>query len=459
MYTPSIFPSQASPSRNTPIKNPSGSNGPNGSSREAQDAARVAVRDLLQRSQAFSALDENKRRELANNLVQIGTYLAEPDGVRLPNDKQAPAVRALATPVSSSRSRSAGNNTNGDGVFSAQAAREGAAVAGALLDAVNFPEFVSGLIDGVFHSIVQSSIQQMEAYAKMVADVAKSMNDFRDDNTTQNQGRDHLISKFPDIFELTVDTGDFGAFGDDGNTAAAGPRVAVREGVNETAALERINRELPVGDRPLTRLDDEVVEAALVPAARTQLATGRQQLLATMVMLGINRIVVTDGKISAKVMYEFKARDNMQFKRSAQQFDYGDQYSTTSSGENETDSQGGERTRSYNKDGGESSVRDGSYYSKGTYKNTSQPVLKLASASQTSINASLDTKASLMGAVEVNFKSDYLPLDKIATPEAMAQIQMNAQPGMVSSLAKNRPASNAPATATPNTPASTPPSQ
>jgi len=299
----------------------------------------------------------------------------------------------------------------------------------------------------------------MEAYAKMVADVAKSMNDFRDDNTTQNQGRDHLISKFPDIFELTVDTGDFGAFGDDGNTAAAGPRVAVREGVNETAALERINRELPVGDRPLTRLDDEVVEAALVPAARTQLATGRQQLLATMVMLGINRIVVTDGKISAKVMYEFKARDNMQFKRSAQQFDYGDQYSTTSSGENETDSQGGERTRSYNKDGGESSVRDGSYYSKGTYKNTSQPVLKLASASQTSINASLDTKASLMGAVEVNFKSDFLPLDKIATPEAMAQIQMNAQPGMVSSLAKNRPTSNAPTTATPNTPASTPPSQ
>ena len=55
----------------------------------------------------------------------------------------------------------------------------------------------------------------------------------------------------------------------------------------------------------------------LVPAARTQLATSRQQLLATMVMLGINRIVVTDGKISAKVMYDFQARDNMQFRKSA----------------------------------------------------------------------------------------------------------------------------------------------
>ena len=64
-----------------------------------------------------------------------------------------------------------------------------------------------------------------------------------------------------------------------------------------------------------TRLDDELVEAVLVPAARTQLATSRQQLLATMVMMGINRIVVTDGKISAKVMYDFQARDNMQFRK------------------------------------------------------------------------------------------------------------------------------------------------
>jgi len=36
----------------------------------------------------------------------------------------------------------------------------------------------------VFHSIVTSSIQQMEAYAKLVADVSKSLNEFRDENTT-----------------------------------------------------------------------------------------------------------------------------------------------------------------------------------------------------------------------------------------------------------------------------------
>lgn len=422
-------------------------------SRETQDAARVAVHDLLVKSDAFNAMAPQKRRDLANGLVQIATQLAEPGGVRVPPHRMDPKVRALAE-TGVRRSASAGQNTNAEGQFSAQGAREGAAVAGALLQAVNFPEFVSGLIDGVFHSIVTSSIQQMEAYAKLVADVSKSLNQFRDENTTANQGRDHLVEQFPDVFQLTMDTGgfggDFGAgFGD--NTAPPpGPRVTLQANVDEKSAVDRINQSLPL-DKPVTGLDDELVEAVLVPAARTQLASSRQQLLATMVMLGINRIVVTDGKIQAKVMYDFQARDNMQFRKSAQQFDYGDQQITTSSGtfEGEGSHQrtGASRAADGSITGG---TRSGSYYSKGEYKNTAQPVLKLASASQTSIDASLQTKASLAGLVEVNFKSDYLPLDKLANPESIAAIQMNAQPGMVKTLAARPPqAAPAPAPSTP----------
>ena len=43
---------------------------------------------------------------------------------------------------------------------------------------------------------------------------------------------------------------------------------------------------------------------------------------ATMVMMGINRIVVTDGKIQAKVMFDFQARDNRRYQASATQFDH-----------------------------------------------------------------------------------------------------------------------------------------
>jgi hypothetical protein len=407
-------------------------------SRETHEAARQAVRQLLQRSDAFNALDDTKRRDLANGLVQIATQLVAPGGVRVPTERMSQPVRALAE--SGVRRSGAGSNTDEDGKFVAQGAREGAAVAGALLEAVNFPEFVSGLIDGVFHSIVTSSIQQMEAYAKLVADVSKSLNQFRDENTTPNQGRDHLVEQFPDTFELKMDSGEFGGgFGDEPQSPP-GPRVALRSGVDERAAVRRINQSLPV-DPPLTKLDDELVEAVLVPAAQTQIASSRQQLLATMVMLGINRIVVTDGKIQAKVMYDFQARDNMQFRRSAQKFDYDQNLrNQTSEGAYEGSSQDSSRGAQYSKDGGyQGASRDASYYSKGQYKNTAQPVLKLASASQTSVDASLQTKASLAGLVEVNFKSDYLPLDKLANPESIAQIQMNAQPGMVKTLAGRPP--------------------
>jgi hypothetical protein len=424
-------------------------------SRQTHEAARVAVRDLLERSDAFRALDADKRRELANGLVHIATQLVAPGGVRVAPAQMSEPVRALAE--SGVRRTAAGANTSEDGTFTAQGAREGAAVAGALLEAVNFPEFVSGLIDGVFHSIVTSSIQQMEAYAKLVADVSKSLNQFRDENTTPNQGRDHLVEQFPDMFQLTMDSGEFGGGfgsfgGDEGEQRPAGPRVTLREGVDERKAVERINQSLPV-DPPLTKLDDELVEALLVPAAQTQIASSRQQLLATMVMLGINRIVVTDGKIQAKVMYDFQARDNMQFRKSAQQFDYDQNLRNETSqgtyeGEGQSQRTGASRAADGSVTGGS---RSSSYYSKGEYKNTSQPVLKLASASQTSIDASLQTKASLAGLVEVNFKSDYLPLDKLANPESIAAIQMNAQPGMVKTMAgrPQRPAAAPPAAAVP----------
>ena len=415
-------------------------------SSETQQAARIAVRELLEQSQAFQALDDTKRRDLANNLVQIGSYLAEPDGVRVPRNRQAPSVRSLA-----STSASGGANTSDEGKFTAQGAREGAAVAGALLQAVNFPDFVAGLIKGVFHSIVQSSIEQMEAYGKLVADVAKSLNEFRDENVSPNQGRDQLVDQFPDLFQLSMDTGDFGSFGD---SAPAGPRVVMKDGIDEKSALARVNNALPIEGGPLTSLDDDAIESKLVPAAQTQLASSRQQLLATMVMMGINRIVVTDGKISAKVMYDFKAQDNMKFRRSAQAFDYGDQYATTGEGTYEGSGQSSSQDASYSKDSGTTGAsRDASYYSKGTYKTTAQPVLTAASASQTSIDASLDTKASLAGVVEVNFKSDYLPLEKMATPENIAAIQMNAQPGMVKNVT-SRPRAGAAAATTP--PATTP---
>jgi hypothetical protein len=334
-----------------------------------------------------------------------------------------------------------------------------------LVQGVNFPSFVGGLIQGVFHSIVDSSIQQMEAYAKLVADVSKSLNQFRDDNTTDNQGRAQLVDQFPDLFKLSTGGDDpFADFGSD-SSAPPQPKVVVREGVDEKSALERLNRSLPL-EKPLTSLDDETVEAALVPAARTTVATGRQQLLATMVMMGINRIVVTDGKISAKVMFDFQAKDNRKYKFSATKFDHeknaDGSLATTSTREANVESKGEDHSRDASSSSGKDSsdytgaTRDANYYSKGDYKYSEQPVVKLTSTKQLMDDSSLQTKAQLVGSVEINFKSDYLPMEKMATPENIAAIQMNAQPGMVKNLAA-RPAPGAAAPAAASAPATAPP--
>jgi hypothetical protein len=416
------------------------------SSNERLGVVRSRVRELLEKSDSFRALPPEEQRDIARHTVEIVNYICAPEGIqgdRLARARTATALEGETTGGSRRR--------RGEGApqFTAQAAREGAAVAGALLEQVNFPAFVSGLIEGVFTSIVDSSIRQMEAYGSLVKSVAQTLNQFRDENVTMNQGRDHLVDQFPDTFALDVDTGD-------GFEEGRGPRVRLRDGVDENAALAKVNS-LPMEGGPLKSLDleDDATEAKLVQGARTQLATSRQQLLATMVLMGINRIIVTDGKISAKVMYDFRARDDFKFRQSATSFDYDRELKKrTSEGEYESDYQGGESEQSYNKDEGYSgSRRDGSYYAKGMYKTSEEPVMTVASASQTSIDASLQSKAQLAGSVEVNFRSETFPLEKMADSFQIGRIQNASRPRSTAEAT----APTAPAQAQqPATPATTP---
>ena len=80
--------------------------------------------------------------------------------------------------------------------------------------------FVADLIRGTFNAIVTSSIQQMEAYGELLANVAKTVDQFMADNITDNQARDYLAAKYPG--HIVVDT--------DGRRAAG---ARLREGADE----------------------------------------------------------------------------------------------------------------------------------------------------------------------------------------------------------------------------------
>ena len=152
-------------------------------------------------------------------------------------------------------------------------ARSGNAFAD-LLQEVNFPAFVRDLINGVFNSIVTSSIQQMEAYSELIENVAKTVDQFIKDNVSEQNARDYLVDKYPNHLEI-----DF---------SAEKPKLKPKEGY-DGANLPDFFADLGL-EKPMSSLDSETVEAQLMPAARQRIAMERQRLLATMVMMGINRL-------------------------------------------------------------------------------------------------------------------------------------------------------------------------
>lgn len=416
---------------------------------------RKAVQDLLSSSEAFQAMSPEKRRAVAQNTALVADYLASPEGIpgnRLPN-----TARGLADPgpqeADYDTARQAVSEIGGD-PWKASAAREGAAVMGLMKNAIDFPTFVGGLIQGVFAAIVRSSIEQMDAYSKMIADVAKSLGQFMDDNVSPNQGRDHMVDMFPDMFEIGTD--DF--------APEAGPKLKLRDGVEESDALKRVNSSVSFENGELKSMDlsDENVELAIVTGARMQLAKQRQQLMASLVLMGINRIVVTDGRISAKMMIDVQAKDTRRLSRSAAAYDYArdaaGNIQTTRTGEDTWDhgktesgaaESGGSGWGGRYKKTGDNYAHES--FSKGTSKYEDKPVMTASTAAAEMSESSLNTRATLSGNVEVNFKSDYLPLDKMATPGMIAAIQGNSTPVDPNVLpsAKNPPPAAAPAPAQP----------
>jgi hypothetical protein len=389
---------------------------------------RHGVAQVLTRSEAFRALPPDDQKAIAKNTALIADYLARPEGIagnRIPDGLGNTGARTLAGEDKSAaeaswEERRQAVDDIGERKFEAGAAREGAAVASLLVKEVNFPQFVSGLIEGVFSSIVKSSIEQMRAYQDMIAAVAQSLHQFMDDHVSPNQGRDNMVDQFPDLFEIGTDE-----WSDSGE-----PRLTLREGVDEQEALKRVNNKLEFENGALKSLDlsDENVEKALVENSRIQLARQRQQLMASLVLMGINRIVVTDGRISAKIIYDVRAQDRLTRRRSATAMDVArdreGRVQTTREGEKKREIKS-TSSGNFNKDGGEYNA---DYFAKGEYKYEDKPIITAQTSASETSDAALQTKIQLTGAVDVNFKSDYLPLDKMATPQMIATIQGNATP-------------------------------
>ena len=162
-----------------------------------------------------------------------------------------------------------------------------------VLDAVDFPAFVASLIGGTFQAIVDATAQQVREYAALVADLSKSVAEFTRDRVTDNQARDYLHGRHGRDLRLSVP-----APGEGGT-----PRLEPRDGGGESPAWLS---EYGLQDEPLT---PELVEGELLAAGRRAVGEDRMRTLATMVLMGINRIVVDNGELRARLQFHARARE------------------------------------------------------------------------------------------------------------------------------------------------------
>jgi hypothetical protein len=372
-------------------------------------AVRPQVRHLLESSAGFRELEPAKQQEIARPMVRVASYMANPQGlakqeltpgqgvlakVPAPAGLGAPA-QALANPVDQAKNKASEKiGTFAGSDFEAGSVKQGADNFRNFVGAVDFPKFVGGLIQNVFQAIVDASIQQMEAYAELLKAVAQTVDQFAADNISMNNARDWMSQRFP--ADLAIDTSD----------PEAGPRLGMKNEDSAEEALARVSQELQLAE-PVTDLSDEEQEGRLVMAARMQMARSRQQMLSSMVMLGINRIVVTDGLINAKVVFNFRASDDAKRDAKASLYD---------------------RDSSYNKNTTVAGAHFGWGGAASANTNVQSHMTTVSSSVDETSSSSQEMKAKLTGEVRVNFKSDYFPMEKLASPGMIASIQGNATP-------------------------------
>jgi hypothetical protein len=393
----------------------------------AVSAARPEVFHLLMRTPAFLGLPEDERRRIASDTVRVLSYMTDPGGVHseiatreasgdLPRSGALAASPVAAAaplagtleddPIQATKRQLSQSPGFAGRDFEAGAVRQGVEQFGEMVQKVDFPKFVGGLIKNVFQAIVESSIEQMRAYGELIANVAKTTDQFMRDNIGEAAGRDYLADAYPDV--LSVGTGTTAGDLTEGAEAEQPPARVEATGDNAAVRLAEISREMNVNP-PVTDLSDANAELRLVTAARLQMAKSRQQLLSSMVMLGINRIVITDGSINAKVVFDMRASDTTKRKYTASMHDRESQRYKESV-----------------------KAEYGSWYTpysaSAAFEGEQEHVATVGSAVDESSESRAEVKAKLSGDVRVNFKSDYLPLDKMATPEMMSVIQGNSTP-------------------------------
>jgi hypothetical protein len=360
---------------------------------ENVDLVRAEIHKVLSHCPAWRRMEAPERQAFAQNMLKVGHFLAQDPGwldAPLPPGAEGLAeaeglAKALA-PVDELKGRLAKAPGQVGETFKAGAVHQGVEEFRNLVDTVDFPEFVSGLIQGVFQAIVDASIQQMQAYGELLAATAKSVGEFANDHISDDQVRQQIANRHPGLVKIE-------------RTSDGGSKLVQNEDAEDLTPLKAMARTTET-----ISITDDASEQKFVTAAKLEMARQRQKLMALMVMLGINRIVVTNGRINAKVVFDITASD---YAKRMARADMQDMRESVTGG---------------------AATYVAPWGGAGGYHNQMHKTTVRSSIDDTS-ESKAEMKARLTGEVRVNFKSETLPPERMLDALQLEQINYLSQPG------------------------------
>ncbi|MEM7307056.1 MAG: hypothetical protein AAF682_10325, partial [Planctomycetota bacterium] len=346
---------------------------------ETMAVVRRAVRGVLEETPAYRNADPELQRSLAHRMVEVSMLAADllTEDVRL-SQKSAELARsktgAREPPV-------AGALAAGDHL-GLQATREAGATIEAIREAIDFPTFVTNLITGVFQSITRSSVEQLTGLGDLLTNVASSSDEFASSNVSENDVGSWLMSRFP-----------YFAAEDD----ADGPALRVRDEVDLAEHYAELAQGLEATENEVSSVDEDDLMGTLGPLARRKIGRDRQTILATMVMMGIERVKVDAGRLHASMDMRVDTR-SAAAQREASRFDT--RVSTA----------------------GSASFGAGSWGASASMSAT----VGYVKSDDVQTQEEISSRAGLRSSVDLQFRTETVPLDRMTSPGAIQNIRSNS---------------------------------
>lgn len=341
-------------------------------------AVRRAVRETLVATPNYSELKDTEKREIAHSLVRIAHAARLLDGEAALDQAGPSVVQAM----------NAADEYGGSAVASM------AATTRSMVSAISFPRFVNELITGVFRAMNESAQQQLQQYVELVRGVSQSLDGFAAlGGDGDDMAKRWIAERFPQSYAIEEPDSD--------DRPRPGARADPDDGPDPVGLIARGSP--PSSDALRAALSLEPGEQVpsggasdLIPFVRRSLARNRQQMLATMVRMGMQRIVIDSGKITASMKFRIDAAS-----AAAEQRHSGFDTRTTI--------------------GASGSVGFGPWSASASVNSTIGYVQTSDVQTREEVNAS----AELNSGVELHFRTDQVPLDRIASDQTVQRLALN----------------------------------